>query len=72
MTDQMYITVLFANVSIAEYSDSSNILELAPIQQSAVHSPLLPFWIKDGANVTVFLNNMSKPRHEKLRTDSND
>jgi len=65
-------TVLFADGSIADYSDSNNILELAPIQQSAVHLHLLPLWIKDGANVTIFLNNMSKPRHGKFRIDSND
>jgi hypothetical protein len=65
-------TVLFANGSIAEYSDSNNILELAPVQQSTASLNLLPSWINDGANATIFLSDMSKPRHGKLRIDANN
>jgi hypothetical protein len=33
---------------------------------------ILPSWIKGGANATLFLNNMPKPRHGKLFTDYRD
>jgi hypothetical protein len=45
---------------------------LAPVQQSTASPNLLPSWIKDGANATVFLTSMSKPRHGKLRIDANN
>jgi len=45
-------------------------LELAPISQPCSSSTLLPSWVQDGANATVFLNSMLKPRHGKLRLDS--
>jgi hypothetical protein len=60
-------TVSFADGSLAEYSGDDNILELAPIVSDPSSSiPLLPFWIQGGANTTLFLQNMSKPRHGKL------
>jgi hypothetical protein len=45
---------------------------LAPVQQSTASLNLLPSWIKDGANATIFLTSMSKPRHGKLRIDANN
>jgi hypothetical protein len=33
---------------------------------------LLPKWIKGGANATLFLSSMSKPRHGKLDISSDD
>jgi hypothetical protein len=65
-------TVLFPDGSIAEYSDTSAILEAAPV--SSIKSPvtLLPTWIQGGTNATLFLDNMTKPRHGKLQLyDSN-
>ncbi len=60
-------TVSFADGSLAEYSGDDNILELAPMVSDPSSSiPLLPFWIQGGANTTLFLQNMSKPRHGKL------
>ena len=57
-------TVAFSDGSIAEYCDENDILELAPISQPCTSSTLLPSWVQDGANATVFLNSMLKPRHE--------
>jgi hypothetical protein len=65
-------TVLFADGSIAEYSDKDNILEAAPLKSLDPSPKVLPYWIQDGANATLFLTNMSKPRHGKLRQDSSD
>jgi hypothetical protein len=65
-------TVLFSDGSISEYSDENNILTLAPVQQSNGKSVLLPTWIEDGTNATVFLSTMSRPRHGKLRLDQSD
>jgi len=65
-------TVLFPDGSIAEYSDTSALLEAAPV--SSIMSPvtLLPNWIQGGTNATLFLDNMTKPCHGKLQlSDSN-
>jgi hypothetical protein len=64
-------TVLFQDGTIA-YSDSNNILELAPTQKPIGKSLLLPNWIKDHVNATLFLSTMSQPCHGKLRLDSTD
>ncbi len=58
-------TVVFPDGSIAEYSDENNILELAPVKRLGSTPVLLPHWIQDGANATVFLESMLKPRHSK-------
>jgi len=43
--------------------------EISPIREQ----PLLPFWIKGGANATLFFNHMSKPRHSVLSlSETND
>jgi len=65
-------TVSFQDGTIAEYSGSNDILELAPIQQPVGKSILLPTWIKDHVNATLFLSSMSRPRQGKLRLDSTD
>lgn len=56
-------TVQFLDGSIAEYTDNENILEAAPLLSSITRPSLLPNWIQGGANATLFLNNMTKPRH---------
>ena len=63
-------TVLFKDGSIAEYSDSNNILEATSIISTTEDTPLLPNWVQDGTNATLFLSSMSKPRHGKLRLNS--
>jgi len=59
-------TIKFKDESIAEYALSENILEGAPVLSSSSTVTLLPDWIKDGSNVTLFLHSMTKPRHGKL------
>jgi hypothetical protein len=58
---------------LAEYSDESNILEALPASLVTSSVTLLPHWIQGGANATLFLESMSKPRHGKLQltTDNN-
>jgi hypothetical protein len=63
-------TVSFSDGSIAEYSESSRLLEAAPTI-SPIVPVLLPHWLKYDVNVTLFLSDMSKPRHGKLFRDSN-
>jgi len=63
-------TVQFADGSLSEYSDSDNILEVKPTNVTPSSNVLLPHWIWDGTNVTLFLSNMQKPRHGKLYQNS--
>jgi len=63
---------VFQDGSIAEYSDANNILEVAPVQQSSSSPVLLPHWVHDAANATLFLASMTKPRHGKLWLDSSN
>jgi len=63
-------TVQFADGSLWEYSDSDNILEAKPTNVTPSSNVLLPHWIWDGTNVTLFLSNMQKPRHGKLYQNS--
>jgi len=65
-------TVLFSDGSITEYSDTENILTLAPSTKQNIQSALLPSWIQDNTNATLFLSSMSKPRHGKLRVSSDN
>jgi len=65
-------TVLFSDGSIAEYSDTNNILEAALEKLLAPLPTLLPYWVQDGANDTLFLSTMSKPQHGKLRWNSSN
>jgi hypothetical protein len=57
-------TVVFKDGSILQYLD--DILSNVPDNESTSVKPLLPSWIKGGANATLFLHNMSKPRHGTL------
>ena len=59
-------TVQFADGSLSEYSDSDNILEAKPSSTKSSPNALLPHWIQNGTNVTLFLSNMQKPKHGKL------
>jgi hypothetical protein len=64
-------TVTFKDGLITEYTDNmlTSALEISPIKEQ----PLLPFWIKGGANATLFFNHMSKPRHCVLSlSETND
>jgi len=66
-------TVLYSDGSISEYSDKDNILEDVPTINVTLRTSLLPSWIQDGTNATLFLLTMTKPRHGKLKrsTDKN-
>jgi len=59
--------VLYSDGSISEYSDQDNILEAVPSLHVTSRTPLLPSWIQDSTNATLFLSTMTKPRHGKLR-----
>lgn len=65
-------TVAFQDGSLAEYLDDANILEAAPSTCPASVAHLLPDWIQQGAKATLFLNNMSKPRHGSLNKNDHD
>jgi hypothetical protein len=65
-------TVLFADGSISEYSDRSNILEASSSHDAIKSVSLLPSWIQNGTNATLFLSTMTKPRHGKLFLDTNN
>jgi hypothetical protein len=45
----------------------SRILSVAPSSHPVNVSSLIPRWIKGGANATLFLHSMSKPRHGTLQ-----
>jgi hypothetical protein len=64
-------TVSFLDGSLAEYPGNTGLLEAMsdPILPTSSTS-LLPHWIKGGADATLFLHNMSKPRHGKLFQNS--
>jgi len=59
-------TVKFADGSLAEYSDTDNLMEAAPVISHTTKPAILPHWIQGGANATLILHNMSKPRHGKF------
>ncbi len=58
-------TVVFKDGSISEYTE--DLLSAAPNPVCSNTSSLLPSWVKGGANTTLFLNDMSKPRHGTLQ-----
>jgi hypothetical protein len=66
-------TVSFSDGSIAEYLNDGRILELIPdvtlVPQTV---PILPPWNQGGANATLFLHTMTKPRHGKLFQNCNN
>lgn len=59
-------TVQFPDESLAEYSDSDNLLEAAPLLSLTPCPSLLLHWIQGGAYCTLFLKHMTKSRHGKL------
>jgi hypothetical protein len=63
-------TVVFKDGSISEYTES---LLSAALSSSSTSPPtLLPSWVKGGANATLFLHSMSKPRHRTLQINKNN
>jgi hypothetical protein len=63
-------TVKYSDGSISEYSDADGILEATNTPHPISVTPLLPDWIQGGSTATLFTNDMPKPRHGCLRTDS--
>jgi hypothetical protein len=64
-------TVKFKDGSISEYT--ADLLSAARISSiSPSSSFLLLAWIKGGALATLFLNDMSKPRHGRLQLSEQD
>jgi hypothetical protein len=57
-------TVAFKDGSLSEYSE--DMLSIASLCPQPLSSSLLPKWIQGGANATLFLHHMSKPRHGTL------
>jgi len=41
------------------------LLKAVPDNSSITDCSILPHWVKGGANATLFLSDMSKPRHGK-------
>lgn len=52
-------TVFYPDGSLSEYSDQDGIIELAPVSQVSTMSSLLPPWVFDNTNATLFLSNMN-------------
>jgi len=63
-------TVSYPDGSITEYSDTDNILDALPDSVEISSCPILPSWIKGGATATLFLPEISKPRHGTLLCDT--
>ena len=63
-------TVVFKDGLISEYTE--DLLSAAPRQMSSYKSTLLPSWVKGGANTTLFLHDMSKPKHGTLQLGQDD
>lgn len=59
-------TVLFPDGSISEYKNHDNLLGACPVSCCEQKQGLLPHWIQTGANATLFLDTMPRPRHGKL------
>ena len=63
-------TVVFKDGLISEYTE--DLLSAAPRQMSSYKSTLLPSWVKGGAHTTLFLHDMSKPKHGTLQLGQDD
>jgi hypothetical protein len=63
-------TVAFPDGSIAEYSNNSNILETCHVSSTIPSCSILPNWIQDDAKATLFLSDMTKPWHGKLKREN--
>jgi hypothetical protein len=57
-------TVALKDGSIGEYT--SDIFSVVPLNSSSSNASLLPSWTKGGANATLFLTHMGKPKHGTL------
>jgi len=68
-TPDLY-TVVCPDGSLAEYT--SDLLSRASPSPVSSSQSFLPKWIKGGAKATLFLENMSKPRHGTLNLSSRD
>jgi hypothetical protein len=64
-------TVKYQDGTIAEYSSSPEMSEAISSSSPIQVSNILPDWVKGGATTTLFLSNMTKPRHGRLYPDSN-
>jgi len=62
-------TVVFRDGSVSEYT--ADLLSAAP-EGSSPSPTLLPKWIQAGVNATLFLEDMSKPKHGTLNMISNE
>jgi hypothetical protein len=69
-TNPNIYTVAFKDGSISEYT--MDLLSAAPNINHSTSASLLPSWIKGGANATLFLHTMSKPRRGTLTCDVNN
>jgi len=63
-------TVAFKDGSLSEYTE--DLLSLTSPCKPESTTSLLPTWIKGGANATLFLTSMSKPKHGKIDVSSED
>ncbi len=57
-------TVAFKDGSISEYTE--DMLSAVNNTSSTLSLSLLPYWVVEGANATLFLSSMSKPHHGTL------
>jgi hypothetical protein len=57
-------TGAFKDGSISEYTEG--MLSTVNNTLSTLSLSLLPYWVVEGANATLFLSSMSKPHHGKL------
>jgi len=62
--------VRFPDGTLAEYSLASEVLEATTKASPITNSINLPSWIQENAPATLFLSDMSKPRHGRLHTAS--
>jgi hypothetical protein len=65
------IPIKFQDVTIAECSANSELLESVPDLGPCQITSLLLDWIKGGCTATLFLNDMTKPSHGRLYEGSN-
>ncbi len=59
-------TVKFSDGSLAEYSDTDNVMEADSVLSLTPQPAILQHWIQGGANATLFIHNMTKPKHDKF------
>jgi hypothetical protein len=64
--------VRFRDGNLAEYSASSGILEAVDSPCPTPIQTILPDWIQEKSPITLFLNDMVKPRHGRLYLNSDN